>query len=84
MTNRDIEPPEFIIDRPGPNGSIQKVPFLYQRDGETWDDFCARMKRVSDSLHYEIPDDATIPFGRLVLMCLVGLLMWWSIWRFFR
>lgn len=86
MNIEDVQPPEFIIDGMAPGGRIQKVPFLYQREGETWNQFCARMKRVADALNNDIPPAIGRPFlRRLPVIILVGLALWAAVfWMILR
>lgn len=64
MQNDDVKFPEYISDGLTPGGRPQKVPFLYRRDGETWEEFCARMGRVSRSLNNE-------PEGRISILDMI-------------
>lgn len=86
MNSEDVQPPEYIINRMH-RGVVQKVPFLYQREGEKWEDFCERMKRVSDSLNVQVPvqdSDATMTISRWIMMILAGLLFLWAAWMLVR
>lgn len=79
----DVQPPEFIANSVH-GRRVQKVPFLYQREGEVWEDFMDRMARVSRSLNNE-PDDR-MSLLRLAMFGLFGLAIWGGIclliWRF--
>lgn len=79
MNIEDVQPPEFIIDGMAPGGRMQKVPFLYQREGETWNQFCARMKRVSDSLNDHAAPENGLTIRSLIMIFLFGLLVWLAI-----
>lgn len=70
----DVQPPEYICDGRTPRGRPQKIPYLYLREGETWEEFCARGSRVSRSLNNE-PDDR-MSLLRLIGFRVLGLAMW--------
>lgn len=82
MTNEDVQDPEYVINGMGHDGKIRKVPFLFQREGETWEGFCERMRRVSDALNNElVPQEKSLTTSGLITIILFYMLMGWAVYE---
>jgi hypothetical protein len=80
--NPDIQPPERIVVAKSSGRKITRVPVLFPREGETNGQFMARVRRVSDSLNHDAnPATPRMRIAPVLVLCLLGLLMWWALWK---
>jgi hypothetical protein len=85
----DVKDPEYILADVGRDGRVRLVPFLFDREDETWDEFCARAARVSNALNEHCPKaDRFVLVKAIVNGASIGLFLFWLIgeflWRLFR
>ena len=78
----DVKDPEYILADVGRDGRVRLVPFLFDRETETWDEFCARAARVSNALNEHCPKEDQFGFFKaIVIVAPIGLFLFWLIWE---